>query len=67
MRSAEGLILNKMNKYRVSGFVDEVGAVQADICAKNVKNCRKIAEEEHGFYEIVNVSLMARNVKSEQP
>ena len=51
-----------MKKYRVSGFMDEVGAVQVDIEATSGAEAMKIAEEEYDLYEVVNVSEAKRTV-----
>lgn len=45
-----------MNNYRVSGFIEEIGATQVDIEARNKSEARVIAEEKYYFYKITNVT-----------
>lgn len=45
-----------MKKYRVSGFIDEVGAAQVDIEATSGAEAMKEAEDEYDFYEITNIT-----------
>ena len=44
-----------MKKYRVSGFIDEVGFAQLDINAISELIARDIAEESYSFYNILDV------------
>ena len=45
-----------MKKYRVSGFIDEVGACQVDVEANSKSEAKQIAMDDYDFYEVVNVS-----------
>jgi len=45
-----------MNKYRISGFIDEVGAVQVDIESKNKKEAKQLANDKYNFSSIIGVT-----------
>ena len=45
-----------MKKFRVSGFIDEVGPSQVDVVASNEVRAKKMAINIYGFYQVVNVT-----------
>jgi hypothetical protein len=45
-----------MKKYRISGYMGEVGAVQVDIEAKNKKEAIKIANDKYNFSTIIGIT-----------
>lgn len=45
-----------IKKYRVSGFMDEIGAVQSDIEAISKKQAELKAYDEQDFTEIVSIT-----------
>ena len=44
-----------MKTYRVSGFVEEVGAVQADLESNSIEEVKEKAIEEVEFYKIIGI------------
>jgi hypothetical protein len=45
-----------MKKYRVSGYIDEVGAVQLDITAENEAEAEMLVDAKYDFDEVISIT-----------
>lgn len=55
-----------MKKYRISGFIDEIGACQTDLEANSKEEAKQIAITDYEYYIVVNVSELEEQITEQE-